>query len=401
MNPQVKMQFPALLSTPIVSDGAALLDALPSATAPSGPRCLIRADNDLDAVRCFLDRYADSPNTYLSYEKEADRLILWLVLVAHKGLRELDAEDVTALFSFYRNPPQDWISNSRAARNTEEWRPFRGPLSESAITHARRVLRSLFDFLLTARYIDGNPVALIRSPRGSSNRTSTGARRSQLIPASIEFCNRAIEDIIEENPPRGLRAKFIFNFYLMTAARRMELAETSVGDIVQERGRWWMQTLGKGAKDASLPVPPKVLEALSDLRTHHGLPPLPSPGEQLPLFARIDDPTTPISGNMVYRELKLVFGAARLKAEEARSLAAAEQLANASTHWLRHTAIGRVVGSTKSLQLGKALGRHVSVNTTAEYATFEQDQLHDQIVDAVETEFSSTAPAAEPEQKTS
>lgn len=379
--------YPTLPRGGILDTRQEQIALLPSAGRAGGRRCLIRAENDIEAARAFLNRFQDSPNTYLAYEKEIERCVMWCALVAQKGLRELDCEDINALFKFYESPPPSWVANNRARRHAPDWRPFRGPLSSAALKHSRLVLRSFFDFLLEARYIDGNPVALVRTvgPRAAQR---SRPRRSQLTAAAIECCRAVLAGwMAEEDPARGLRARFIFDIYLLTAGRRMELAQTSVGDLVEERGRWWLYTIGKGHKQADLPVPPTVMISLAALRTHHGLPPYPTPGEQRPMFARIHDLETAISGNMVYREIRMLFREAANKAAELGESSAAEQLRRASTHWMRHTSIGRVVEATKSLPLGQALGRHASVTTTAEYARFERDDLHDQLTEVVEREL--------------
>jgi len=37
----------------------------------------IAADDDLEAVRCWLAEFHDSPHTFRNYRKEVERLLLW------------------------------------------------------------------------------------------------------------------------------------------------------------------------------------------------------------------------------------------------------------------------------------------------------------------------------------
>src|SRR3990170_7079644 len=41
--------------------------------------CQIRAKNDIEAVQCWLDEYKDRPATYRTYQKEAERFVLWCI----------------------------------------------------------------------------------------------------------------------------------------------------------------------------------------------------------------------------------------------------------------------------------------------------------------------------------
>ena len=59
--------------------------------------CEIRAKNDHEAVLCWLDEYKHSIATYKSYQKEAERLLLWCVLQHKKPLSSLDRADIAGL----------------------------------------------------------------------------------------------------------------------------------------------------------------------------------------------------------------------------------------------------------------------------------------------------------------
>ena len=49
---------------------------------------LIQADNDLDAIKVWLDEYKDSPQTYRNYRKEAERLLLWSIIEKENRCRD-------------------------------------------------------------------------------------------------------------------------------------------------------------------------------------------------------------------------------------------------------------------------------------------------------------------------
>lgn len=384
MTMNTEIAYPSAFNGRLLSADVDVLDALaPNLRLSAGGRCLINANNDIEAVQAFLCRYDDSPNTQIAYTKEVERFLMWCLFVARKGLAELNCDDIKSLLDFYQAPPDEWVANNRARRHSPDWRPFRGPVTGKNLNHSRAVIRSLFDFLLQARYVDGNPVALTRAKpeRGRTN----GAARSQLTENALAYCMQAINDWGKHGQlTRALRASMIMSFYLHTGARKTELSEISVSDLVQIRQRWWVRVLRKGGKESELPVSSTMMEHLASFRRYHGLPPYPAPNERRPLFSRIHDPDAPISGNMIYRELKTVFRRAANIAQTEGDEAAAIQLLHASTHWLRHTSVGRVVEASRSLKVGQTHGGHASPVTTSGYANFEQDEWHDKITGIVE-----------------
>ena len=68
--------------------------------------CQIEAANDRQAIQCWLEEFADSPQTQRAYRKEAERLLLWAVRRRHKPLSSLLREDFQAYQAFLANPQQ-------------------------------------------------------------------------------------------------------------------------------------------------------------------------------------------------------------------------------------------------------------------------------------------------------
>ena len=152
---------------------------------------LIDADNDWDAVQCFLRDKAlsGSPHTVRAYEKECLRLFLWCRFFAFKPFSSLTREDAQNYQHFLRSPSRAFVlqtgSTYRPApmllpngRINPAWRPFRKKgLSEGSVRTAIAALKSLSKFLVNADYLQ----RLAVHPRwvsrnGTSNRTQT--RRS-------------------------------------------------------------------------------------------------------------------------------------------------------------------------------------------------------------------------------
>ncbi|WP_454754822.1 hypothetical protein [Cupriavidus basilensis] len=103
---------------------------------------------DLAAVGAWLAANASQQSTWLAYRKEAERLLLWATTERRKPLAALDAGDRQDYLAFLRRPAPErlWVG-PRAPRDSVAWRPFTGPLSESSVLHASRILGALFEWL--------------------------------------------------------------------------------------------------------------------------------------------------------------------------------------------------------------------------------------------------------------
>jgi len=60
----------------------------------AGNRPLIAANNDIDAIKAWLARYADTKTTFANYRKEVERLLLWATLQLGKPLSLLSITEI-------------------------------------------------------------------------------------------------------------------------------------------------------------------------------------------------------------------------------------------------------------------------------------------------------------------
>ena len=351
-----------------------LLPDRPAASPALAAPQLIAAQSDAEAVITWLREYEDSPHTFANYRKEAERLLLWC---GERGqtLAGLGREDILDYQRFLASPQpaERWIGSARA-RQHPDWKPFTGPLAPSSIRQALTILGALFQYLLDAGYLRGNPLALARRQK-----------RGLAQPPGVERYLDAelwqvVQDTLEALPRSGARdlhhyerARWLFHLLYLTGARRTEVARAVMGDIVQRRGLWWWRVLGKGNKIGDIPVGDSLLAALQRYRSHCGLPPLPLPGEATPLVGRVNQPgkLDTLSDKAIYLIVKQVF---RLAAE--REPAQAERLAAASTHWLRHTAASHQLEAGVPLLVVSQNLRHASIQTTRKYLHTEDDARH-------------------------
>lgn len=57
----------------------------------------VRAAHDLDAVRAYLHRYDNRPQTQRAYKRELERLVLWCVAERGVALASMTVEDCEAI----------------------------------------------------------------------------------------------------------------------------------------------------------------------------------------------------------------------------------------------------------------------------------------------------------------
>jgi hypothetical protein len=143
-----------------------MLDGRSGTNRGNPDACQVSAKNDLDAIRAWLSNYADRKATFDNYRKEAERLLLWCVTQLGKPLSSIAHEDLIVFKEFLKDPqPRDrWISlnGGKYPRDDARWRPFNGPLSPASQRQAQIILNGMFNWLVSAGYLRGNPMALSR-----------------------------------------------------------------------------------------------------------------------------------------------------------------------------------------------------------------------------------------------
>lgn len=367
------------------------------------PSSLLSASNDIEAVRAWLGQYIDSPNTFNSYRKEAERLLLWLQYQGYESLQQLKQED----FLHYRyflvqpEPANLWIMprGARHPRTHPQWRPFSGPLAASSIHQALTILNSLMGWLQQAGYLENNPLALIRNPSPASS--ADHSRR--YFPRQIwQEILRTIQTLPRESARQQAhyhRYRWLFSLLYGTGLRVSELCAHHMGDFYQRfdghgHTQWWLSIEGKGKRQRNIPITTELMAECQSYRSSLGLAPTPQPYENtpllLPLFfqATATDSTKtrsastnqvlqPLSRATVHRLVKNICQktAQRLKKQSADTDKgqrseyehAIQLLEQASPHWLRHTAGTHMVENDVALLHVRDTLGHSSLTTTNRY----------------------------------
>ena len=351
----------------------------------------VAANDDRSAVLAWLARYKESPATLASYRKEAERLLLWCVHQHGKALSDLTHEDFLVYESFLEDPqPVDrWVMQvaQKAPRSSPHWRPFAKPLDRQSQRQALSILNSLFNWLVQAGYLAGNPLALRR--RKSVARP---AKTSRFLPHEHWAQVRATIESLPTGTPRlalqAARYRWLFSLLYIGGLRISEVCNNSMGDFYWRRGfdgkeRWWLEIRGKGEKTRVIPATDELVSELMRYRQSSDLGPLPREGDSAPLLLPLIGGSKPMGRSAVHELVKTIFRetAARLRALGPDHEAAAAHVEKASAHWMRHTAGTHQSDNMDIKAVRDNLG-HANISTTSIYLHTEDDARHDQTTKA-------------------
>ena len=352
----------------------------------------INADNDLEAISCFLAEYDRSPGTARIYQRECERLLLWAVHECGKPLSSLTRQDFEGYLNFLADPqPAHRWCGPKASRSSKDWRPFVGPLSEPALLTAIAAINSLMGYLVDAGYLAGNPLGLIRQRRRKlALQSGTAGTAAAAAPApestAIErfldadmwsAVTQAVEALPRNTPAQVdeyERLRFVCAMLYMLAPRAGELESHRMNSFQEERGLWWWHVTGKGGKRAKIPVPDDMVQALVRFRKHLGLSAVPKRSDTTPLLVGLRS-RAPITARRLNQILKrLFFQAADLLGPALEHKA--EKLRAASAHWGRHTGITAKVDAGMEERYVQKDARHTDRRTTQRYIHEEERRWH-------------------------
>jgi len=330
--------------------------------------CQINADDDMAAISAWLSEYQDSPQTYRSYRKEAERLLLWAVIELNKPISSLNREDFVAYEQFITDPqPQDRWCGPRFPRLSDKWRPFQGPLKPQSQRQALVIIQSLLSYLVEAGYLAANPFALRR------RRLPKAKQDEQIIERYLDkdLWVYLYQYVVNQVPTSDRekahyeRNRYLLSLLYLLTPRVSEIANHTMGSFREREGKWWWHVTGKGEKTQRIPVNTTMLEALLRYRQHLNLAPRPQINESIPIILNITG-TRGISANMIYRIMKKLAQNAADNLESCDAVKA-DKLRRASTHWFRHTGLTHQLNSGMDLRFVNKNARHAKMETTSIY----------------------------------
>ena len=340
------------------------------------------ASSDREAIDAWIAAKAGSAATARAYRKEAERLMAWALLERRKSLSSVNADDCLGYLTFLEHPPEDWVSLRYAVRGQPGWTPFKGPLSASSRRYALGVLSALFDWLVSASYLVGNPWRLVNRKIADDRFIELDSRaftpEAWTALAAFLKAHATAGGAARADGPRE-RIEFLLAFLEATGLRASELVQARLGDLRRVNRGWVLQVIGKGGKARLVVVPTQAAQALEHYLQRRGVARLvdlerPNPElAGLPLVASTLDAREPVSYSALYRSTKTWFG----KAIWASDLSIQNKLdaSKASLHWLRHTCGTRALDRGVSIETVQRQLGHSDARTTMRYAKPQLDRV--------------------------
>lgn len=356
----------------------------------------------------FLKSYANSKDTFTAYRREIERLLQWSWMIRKKSIKNIDRNDIRDYLQFVNEPLKSWIStkvtnrfimNSDGLREPNpDWRPFvvkvgknarrmgKEPdkndysLSNKSIEAIFAVLGSFFTFLQQEDYLDTNPVALIRQKKGYIQRQQTRKVTRKL--SKLQWLNviATAEEMAQQDSAHE-RTFFLTSAFYLLGLRISELAYANeriatMGNFAPDkRGLWWYTTVGKGNKIRDVAVPDELLEQLKRYRQSLGMTPLPQRDEKTPLLPKFKGKEG-LGTRQIRNIIQSVFDKAIQKIAASGKLDEAQDLANATVHWLRHTAISSEVEYRPREHIRDDVG-HENASTMDKYIDTDRVARHE------------------------
>lgn len=349
---------------------------------------------DVSTVPGPLDWLQTLSHTQRAYRKEAERFLLWAILVRGKPLSSMSHEDCVAYRDFLAAPPADWCAPRSRERWSPIWRPFEGALSDRARAYAIGVLNNLYRFLVDQNYLMGNPWNGVHVPRAAAPKLDVGRSFTEAQWVFVRSQANALPQT-----SANLRLRFALSLLYTTGMRLSEAVSVTTDHLewVSFPGAlggepvegWRLEVLGKGRKLRRVPMAPIVMSELATYLAHRGFEAEPAQG-RLPRSVYLlgeatdadqlapwmmqrcqPDAARGITPDALYKQMKAFFirSAAALQAHDERG---AERLAAASTHWLRHTHISHALAAGAPLEVVQQNAGHASLDTTTKYVTTEE-----------------------------
>ncbi len=355
----------------------------------------------------FLKSYGNSMDTFTAYRREIERLLHWAWLICKKPLKEISRNEIRDYLQFVSAPPKSWIATKNVDRfisdgmgqrkPNPDWRPFVVRISKINRMHGKTVnkddyqlsnksmeaifaaLSSLFTFLQQENYLDVNPISLIRQKKGYIQRQQTRKVTRKLSKLQWLHVINAAEEMAKSDPQHQ-RTLFLMSAFYLLGLRISELAYApgriaAMGNFAPDKeGLWWYTTVGKGNKLRDIAVPNELLDSLKIYRESLGLSSLPSREEPTPLLPKIKGKQG-LGSRQIRNIVQTVFDQAIHALLRQHKKDEAEDLATATVHWLRHTAISTDVEFRPREHIRDDVG-HENASTMDKYIDIDRIARH-------------------------
>lgn len=372
---------------------------------------MLESEGDWAVVIEFLQQFQSKQKTLGNYLKEVERFSLWLIHEKQKPISAVNRADWLSYIEFIKCPPAKWCSRKELKFQKDgitlnpNWRPFEirivhEPLAtksldvsdepklvvglgESSQELAKRVIESMYTFLVVAGHLNANPAMTPRTRnRGSVVKKSITERMitDQLVDFTIDTIFHAQINAKSEREAFGyLRARYIIQLLVGTGLRLSEAAGHTYANVRIRDDRWFLDIVGKGDKPRSIELFDDVIAVIKEYRLAVGCSsPTPLYNEGMRLIGG-KDINKAIGGRRIIQILRESFDlACKAKISEAETASSVEvkgmllreasYLEKASAHWLRHShATYYLKNSGQNLKATMTRLGHADISTTMLY----------------------------------
>ncbi|QSX35293.1 hypothetical protein JYB87_08920 [Shewanella avicenniae] len=354
----------------------------------------------------FLRGVQNRPNTFRSYRRDVEKLLLWSWFIKQASVTTLRPSDLLDMVRFYTNPPPVWCNANQIKRFIDHtinpaWRPCianRPAPTQSSIKAMLASISAFYQFLVDdAEIAMGNP-ALSARKRSIASAAPTQEISTKLFTATqVQYLTLASRNMAQLNPIKWAKARFavalLFHRYLRISeisrhtVRGWQSYTPTMGCFQRVSGNWFFHIpagTSKNNKSDLITVPPELLEELKLYRrqiaaqTGLALPDLPAPEESIPLLPKIlvnGQIRDGLSVRAVRYLMQEVFDfAAELLLKDAQKspdseelIAEAHGMKAATVHWLRHSGISTDLAEGRNTVHVRDDARHVDLSTTNIY----------------------------------
>lgn len=316
------------------------------------------ADNDLEAINCWLARSPPGSTTHRCYRKEAERFLLWAVLEARSAVSSLTVAECISYRDFlsrlgretpetwarqFKIPQSSWLGQRGIDRFSSRWRPFEGPLSPSSQKTAIVILQGMMQWLADLNYLHNNP---FKTMAASTKAPIVLPAKQPLTSGELSQIEHYLASI--PNNKRNQRLRIIVALACGAGCSPTQIAALTRRDLGPVDGaagqyaQWELSIPDKDGTSRRARLSPRLL---SDVRTYfllRGYGELASVSPCVPLIAAASlsgtgkEKERALSGSRIYKLIKLFIEEVAVSANECDPVLAAK-FRLLSTHGLRHT----------------------------------------------------------------
>lgn len=261
---------------------------LAAATSGDYDDTLIRANTDADALASYLRVRCQKATTRKTVLGAIRKLLVYMSLNNISTLADWKTDECEQFRQWLVAPPPDLCSGNKPTPiwlkqdqvPNPNWKPFRKALSETAANQCIGKINALFQYLLKAGYLAGNPWQLVRNVGTQVKSIEDGETERELplpvIRVVLQFLKES-GDFLGVSAAQRNRWQWWFTFYLYTGARLTSGCLATVEDIYTDRRGYKQLTLtvkGAGVRRKDVPWNTNLDTAYQNYRESIGLTPI-------------------------------------------------------------------------------------------------------------------------------